>query len=177
MSAPQAMLILMAGLPGTGKTTLARQLAERLKATILSKDTARHALFSPELVEYSVEQDDFVVDILLRTAAYIWQRRPDQVIILDGRTFSRGSQRQHVIDFAEGQHQRWRIVECVCSDEMARRRLERPDPDHPAGNRTPQLYDEVKRRWETIEESNLSVRTDQEIDLEKLVAVLFAKVR
>jgi len=166
------MLIVMAGLPGTGKSTLARQLAERLHATILSKDTVRHALFSPELVEYSTEQDDFVVDLLLRAAEYIWRRRRDQIIILDGRTFSRGSQRQHVIDFAERQHQRWRIIECVCSDEMARERLMQSDPDHPAGNRTPELYDEVKRRWEPIPEPKLLVRTDEEVKLEEVLAAL-----
>lgn len=166
------MLILMAGLPGTGKTTLARQFAERLNAAILSKDTVRHALFSPELVEYSTEQDDFVVDLLLQAAEHIWRRRPDQVIVLDGRTFSRASQRAHVIGFADKQHQRWRIVECVCSDEMARRRLQQPDGDHPAGNRTPELYEEVKRRWEPIEEPKLVVRTDGEVNVEELEARL-----
>ena len=166
------MLILMAGLPGTGKTTLACQLAERLNATILSKDTVRHALFSPEQVEYSTEQDDFVIEILLRTAEYIWRRRPDQTIILDGRTFSRASQRSHVIEFAEKQRQSWRIVECVCSDERARRRLEQPEADHPAGNRTPELYEEVKRRWEPIDESKLAVRTDNEVNFEELVMAL-----
>ena len=99
------MLILMAGLPGTRKTTVARQLAERLKAAILSKDTVRHALFPPEMVEYSTEQDDFVIDLLLRTAEYIWERDPEQIVILDGRTFSRESQRRHVIEFAERQRQ------------------------------------------------------------------------
>ena len=166
------MLILMAGLPGTGKTTLARQLAEPLNAAVLSKDTVRHALFSPGLVEYSSEQDDFVIDLLLRTAEYIWQRRPDQVIILDGRTFSRAAQRRHVIDFAEKLSQPWRIIECVCSDETARRRLAEADPTHPAVNRTPHLYEEVKQRWEGITEPKLSVRTDGEVNLEELVAAL-----
>jgi len=166
------MLILMAGLPGTGKTTIARQLAERLHATILSKDTVRHALFPPELVEYSTVQDDFVIEVLLLTAVYIWSRNPQQIIILDGRTFSTAAQRQHVIEFAQRAGQGWRIVECVCPDEIARRRLSQPDPMHPAGNRTPELYDEVKRCWEPITEERLVVRTDQPVDIDAIISPL-----
>lgn len=166
------MLILMAGLPGTGKSTLAQQIAPRLNASILSKDTIRHALFSPDLVEYSTEQDNFVIDLLLLTAEYIWQHHPRKTIILDGRTFSRASQRQHAIDFAMVHDQPWSIVECVCDDEVARARLVQPDPEHPAGNRTPSLYDEVKRRWEPITEPKITVNTEMVLDVEGLIAKL-----
>lgn len=166
------MLILMAGLPGTGKTTVARQLAERLHATILSKDTVRHALFTPELIEYSTEQDDFVIDMLLHTAEYIWRTHPQQIIILDGRTFSRESQRRQVISFAKQHRQAWRIVECVCADDVAKAWLAQPDPSHPAGNRTPELFDEVKRRWEPIHEPKLTINTSAEVDLNSVIQVL-----
>ena len=166
------MLILMAGLPGTGKTTLARQLAPALHAAILSKDTVRHALFAPDLVEYSTDQDDFVIDLLLLTAEYIWERDPTKAIILDGRTFSRAAQRQHVIDFADVHRQPCRIIECICDDDIALSRLAQPDPDHPAGNRTPQLYDEVKRRWEPITQPKIVIDTSNAIDLASVIAQL-----
>jgi len=37
----------MAGLPGTGKTTLARELAAGTSGRLLSKDEFRHAIFLP----------------------------------------------------------------------------------------------------------------------------------
>ena len=168
------MLIIMAGLPGTGKSTVARELANRLDAVILSKDIARHALFAPNLIEYSVTQDDFVIEILLLTAVYIWSIHSEKTIILDGRTFSRASQRKHVIAFAERAKKKWRIVECTCDDLAAKARLSEPDSKHPAGNRTPALHDGVKARWEPINESSLVIGTDYPIDYEDIVRQLKA---
>ncbi len=166
------MLILMAGLPGTGKTTVATELATHVNGAVLSKDVARHALFPPALIEYSTTQDDFVIEVLLLTAVYIWSLHPQKAIILDGRTFSRASQRQHVIDFAERARQPWRIIECICADDIAKARLSRPDPHHPAGNRTPALYDEVKSRWEPITHDHITVRTDTPIVYEELTCMV-----
>jgi predicted kinase len=162
------MLIIMAGRPGTGKTFVAQKLANLLDGAILSKDSVRHALFPPNLVEYSTVQDDFVIDVLLQAAAYIWSHHPEKTIILDGRTFSRAWQRQHVIAFAERAKQKWHIVECVCPDDVAKARLSRPDPEHPAANRTTQLYDEVKAYWQPITEHKVVVSTDSPIDFENI---------
>ena len=70
------MIILMAGLPGTGKSTLARELAHRTDGAVLGKDEVRAALFAPEDIEYSVAQDDFVMDIMLQAATYLLNKNP-----------------------------------------------------------------------------------------------------
>jgi predicted kinase len=164
----------MAGLPGTGKSTVAAEIAKRTGAAVLSKDTVRHALFPPELIEYSTTQDDFVVEVLLLTAVYLWSIHPNKTIILDGRTFSRASQRRHVIEFAERARQRCRMVECLCAEEVAKQRLGVGAAGHPAGNRTPALYDEVKAQWEPIGEERVRVRTDEAVDVDAVVNGLFS---
>ena len=78
----------MAGLPGTGKTTLARELANRISGRVLSKDEIRHAIFRSDEVEYSSRQDDFCMQIMLATAAYLLQRQRERFVFLDGRTIS-----------------------------------------------------------------------------------------
>src|SRR6476661_2834070 len=124
------MLILMAGLPGTGKSTLSRALAADLRGTVINKDQVRAALFSPSDIEYSTEQDDFCMAVMLKVAGYIFRKDPARIVFLDGRTFSRAYQPKRASGYAEALGQPWRILECVCSEQNARQRLA-TDSAHP----------------------------------------------
>jgi predicted kinase len=157
------MLILMAGLPGSGKSTLSRALAAELGGTVLDKDQIRAALFPPKDIEYSTEQDDFCMGIMLKVAGYIFRKDASQRIFLDGRTFSRGYQLDRATGFAEAIGQPWRILECVCSEETARERLGK-DPGHLAANRDFDLYLEVKAQFEEITLPKTMIDTDRPIE-------------
>ena len=66
------MIVMLTGLPGTGKSAIARALAARVPgAVVLNKDEIRPALFPEERIEYSERQDDFVLGIMLQTAECI----------------------------------------------------------------------------------------------------------
>lgn len=152
------MIVVMAGLPGTGKSTLARALAEEAGGVVLNKDVLRADLFPDGLVEYSVEQDDFVQGLMEQTAEFLLIRHPALTVFFDGRTFSRAYQIKRAIETAERLNTPWRIIECVCPERVARRRIERARR-HPAKNRTFELYRKIRDEFEAIEYAKLTVDT------------------
>lgn len=157
------MIVMMAGLPGSGKTTLARELAARTSGRVLSKDEVRHALFSAEEIEYSSRQDDFCLQVMLETAGFLLQQNRERIIFLDGRPFSRRYQIENVVNAAAFLHQSWRILECVCAEDVAKQRFAENGEEHPAANRTFQLYLEVRARFEAITLPKTVIDTGQPI--------------
>jgi predicted kinase len=160
------MLILMAGLPGTGKSALARELAAQTSGIVLGKDEIRSVLFPSSEIEYSAQQDDFCQQVMLETAAYLLRKDTQRFIFLDGRTFSRRYQIDRALDCAASLGQPWRILECVCSDITARQRLEEQarTATHPAGNRDYALYREVKAHFEAITLPKTVIDTEQPLE-------------
>jgi predicted kinase len=158
------MIVLMAGLPASGKSTLCRQLALHLSGTVLDKDTFRSAMFDQRDIEYSTEQDDLCMDVVLEAAIYIFRKDPTRVVFLDGRPFSRTYQIDQVIRTATLLNQHWRILECVCTDQTARERLA-DSKTHPAANRDYELYLTLKSRFEEIQLPKTVIDTDQPLEI------------
>jgi adenylylsulfate kinase len=160
------MIVIMAGLPGTGKSVLCRALAKQVGGVVLDKDIVRAALFPPERIEYSAEQDDFCQSLLIAAAGYLQARDPHAVIFFDGRAFSRRYQIEAVIKSAQKLGSPWRIIECTCCEASARQRLERDQAagHHPAANRSVDLYQRLKAAFQPIPLPKLVVDTDQPLD-------------
>jgi predicted kinase len=140
------VLIVMAGLPGTGKSTLAARLAERLGGAVLSKDAVRAALFPAPVLDYSSAQDEIAMSAVYAAAKYVLQTHPERPVFLDGRTFSKSGQLDAPFALAAEVGVPLHVIECVCADEIACRRIEadRAAGTHPAGNRTAELHARAK---------------------------------
>ncbi len=136
------MLIAMAGLPGTGKSTLAARLAAGCGGVVLSKDVVRAALFPAPVLDYSSAQDEIAMAAVYAAAAYLLNAHPTRPVFLDGRTFRKPGQLDPPTALAAARGLPLRVIECVCPDDIARSRLaaDHAAGTHPAGNRTPDLY-------------------------------------
>ncbi|MBM3759516.1 MAG: AAA family ATPase [Acidobacteria bacterium] len=142
--------VILAGLPGTGKSTLAAALAERLNGHVLNKDVIRHAIFGPAQVHYSSDQDDLIQQFMVAAAAFLWQTNPNLWILFDGRTFSKAAHRKAIPPH--------HTILCTAPESSIRERLMQP---HLAANRTWQLYEQVREQFEPIVEPHLILDTSR----------------
>ena len=171
-------LVALAGLPGTGKSTLARELARRLEAPLLDKDRVRAALFAPGEIEYSREQDDLVMGCIHRAVEFHASRRRVPAVVLDGRTYSRRDQVDELRRLAARLGTPLALIECTAASEVVRTRLERDARagSHPAADRSFELHERLRASAEPIEGPKLVLATDGE-PLGALVDAASAYVR
>ncbi len=157
--AHSAVLVAMAGLPASGKSAIAGCIQKQLSAVLLDKDEVREFLFN-DAVDYQREQDDLCVNVIYDVACYHLAKRPGVVVILDGRSYTRRYQVQAVKDAASRAHARLIIIECVCSIQSARHRLESDAGVHLAKNRDFLMYQNSRNSADEIQEPKLIVDTD-----------------
>jgi predicted kinase len=153
-------MIVVAGPPGSGKSTLARGLARRLDAPLFDKDRVREALFGPNHVEYSREQDDLVCAAI--HAVVRGEARRREVLVLDGRTYSRREQVDALVAVADEIGAELHVFLCECSAKTAARRVaaDRERGAHPAANRSPELARAIQEAFEPLALPHHVVDTD-----------------
>ena len=167
-------VIVLVGLPGAGKSTLAASLARRLPdARVLDKDAVRHALFAP--CDYTSTERDVVFAAMLDAARYHLGR--GRVVIFDGLTFSRRAQVAAAEAVAEEAGAFAAVIVCDVPVEVA---IERCEADaasgegHLASNRDASLVRRVAREME--EPAGVYVTLDMTDDVEKLAEHALAYV-
>jgi predicted kinase len=167
-------VIVLAGLPGAGKSTLATALVRRLPdARVLDKDQVRHALFAP--CDYTSAERDVVFAALLDAARYHLGR--GRVVIFDGLTFSRRAQVAAVERVAGDAGAFRAVIVCDVPVEVA---IERCEADaaagdgHLASNRDGELVRRVASEMEEPAGDYLTL--DMTSDTDRLVEQALAYV-
>jgi predicted kinase len=157
------MVILLTGLPGAGKSHLAKELAPELSADILDRDVIRNAIFPLHDLDYSAAQNELASQVTYRVAEYILQRGPQRVLILDGRPYSKRTQVDEVIALATRVDHPLRVIYCWAPDEVVRQRLARDlrETGNVAADRSMQKYLRIKRCFEPLTVPHLTVDTSQ----------------
>ena len=128
---PRPALVLVTGITGTGKSTVAQELARRWDLSYISSDLTRKSLAGIGTEEHRYEdfgQGIYSAEFSQRTYESMFQQADEQLkagrsVVLDG-TFRRSVERAGAIATARKLGVGTWIVECQLPDDIARQRLE-----------------------------------------------------
>jgi predicted kinase len=146
------MLLLLTGLPGSGKTTLARAYAQQFGALHLNSDIIRGQLDLRG--HYSTEDKQKVYDSLLEQTRIALGANKDVVI---DSTFYQNAIREPFIQLAKSIQTPIHWVETQASEQTIRQRTSQPRPDSEADF---SVYQQIRDQYEPLTEPHLTLQTD-----------------
>lgn len=185
------VLIIFAGLIGTGKSTLSEILSKKLDIPIISSDIVRKELSGISPIEhryedfekgiYSKEWTDKTYKEIFKKAEEFLMKGSS--VIIDG-SFKKKNQRKLILDLAVEMRIRFFIIETICKDEEIKKRLTNrlideksipfKDITGQASDGRLEIYDKQKKDFEVIDapelvsedrDSHIIVDTTEPVDV------------
>lgn len=158
-------LIMVGGLMGTGKSTLAEAIAEPLGATVVRSDVVRKRLMGVPETEHHFDAFGaglYTPEITRQTyeaalaEARVALARGESVIV--DASFSRRALRQEAARVAQEVGAESVFIECRCPEEIVRERLERrlQQEGEPSDGRA-EILGQQRQSWESVEGESLRV--------------------
>jgi predicted kinase len=171
-SASRALIVALMGLPGAGKSTVARTLERRLGLRRVCRDAIRQAMF-PRCDYTFIEKRAAFRTVLLAIEINCLLDEPS---VIDGMTFSRREDFDEVAALAERHGFDVLPLLIDCPPALARERIARDlaDRRHPAEDREPELVDIVARRFDAPPAA--AIRIDAARPMEEVCRLAVAEV-
>ena len=166
----QPVLVMLCGLPGTGKSTLTRRLADQLPAVSVESDLVRQTVFTPPAYTAGESQQVHKVCHILIG----WYLRHYYHVIYDATNLYE-HHRQMAYRLAARTGARSVVAEITASDEVVRERLAPrrrrgtpPNSPEDYSDADWQVYVRMRRRAEPIQGEHITVDTSDG-DVERAV--------
>ena len=152
------MIVVVSGLPGTGKTTVARGLGSELNAPVLTTDEIRKA--GSKYPEYTRRKKQGIYEKMFRTANDLLSEK--EIIILDG-TFFKIELRERAFQLGIDHDMCVFILETLCDEDVVKDRIEkRFQADEDASEADFKVYKIIQSQFEPIQKPHFRLRTENE---------------
>jgi predicted kinase len=148
------LIVVICGLPGVGKSTLAKDLAPLLNAVILSSDKIRKELFPNPI--YSKREVKIIYDVMILLAKYLYGAGINCII---DATFNKEKSRTQLKNKLMLPEEELFLVECICPEDTIVSRLKTRKNDYSDADL--RIYKRMKKTYEPILEDHLVIDTSQ----------------
>lgn len=155
-------LVVMVGLPGTGKSHLVREVARREEVTVIQSDAIRRGMFARPV--YSPEEHGRVFSVAHRRAEE--QLGKGHSVLFDATSIYEAS-RKSLYRIAERTGARVLVVRTVAPDEVVAGRLARRAAGANPADRSEagwEIYEKMKGEFEEVRRPHLVVDTTMALD-------------
>ena len=156
-------LVVVCGLPGVGKSTVARQVAERIDATVVRSDAVRKSLYADPT--YSAEETASVYDALLSRAEDRLER--GESVVLDA-TFADARFRTAAVELGVAAAAEHTLVCVECDQAVAERRIRErdgiSDADVDVYRQFADAFDPIKTEAVVVDNSGDERETATQVD-------------
>lgn len=149
------MVIIILGLPGSGKTYFAKALSKTLRATYINSDSIRETFPGPN--RYSRTDKNIVYDMMLKKMLIAMHE--GKTVIMDA-TFYKNDIRRRFTSYVREQGV-LHFIEIVADELVIKNRLSARQNSHADFG----VYQLVKKEWDPIDFRHLTIKsTDNNID-------------
>lgn len=147
------MILIVFGLPGTGKSYFAKHMAEEIKADHLNTDVVRKE--SGLQGQYDEKTKEIVYKLLLKIMTDHVSENHN--VIVDG-TFQKKAIRDRFLDKAKQLRQQVFFIGIKAKDETVKQRM-KTEREHSEADY--QVYLQIKHSFEPMEQSHLELWSDK----------------
>jgi len=163
----QRDLILLAGLPGTGKTTVAREFARQTQALHFDIDEVKRVVVPADEVTEDIDPPEYRFKYYaetIRKLPELFSKSPAQTVVMD-ETFHLRGFRDFWEETASSLNIKVHWVEVICDEEIVKERLSigKDRGNHVLGDKAIPMYLLFKEVFEQMEAPHGVVDTSKDI--------------
>ena len=144
------MIVIVFGLPGSGKTYFANRVAQMLNAKYISSDSIRKEMFITPV--YSSESRALVYNEMRRRM--VESAKHGKEVVLDATFYSSGLRQKFIDSTQELTDVFW--IEVIADENMVKERLKRPREESDANF---EVYQILKSKWQPCKNNHLILQS------------------